>query len=312
MGSEWRILSSVIYYISTGLEDAKPDARSKTGIHLQKPPRSPIIVSIRALAAILLSHQFNAFNPQTLQLMERQMEFRSEFTTRSGCNGTRRNTVMFGLLMITFGVFWLLRQLEMLDPVFERAVFSWQAVIIAVGMINIVNRSSRTFGALLLVAGSFFMAMRLGFFPQNYSAAFWPVIVILIGVWIIFSSRKLFRTRIRISSSDEDYFEEVAVFGGSEKKMVSDNFRGGEVVAVFGGSEIDLTRCQLAPGTHKIELVAVFGGVKLRVPPDWNIKTEMVNVLGGFSDKRGLTQVDTNKLVIIEGVAIFGGGELTN
>jgi len=244
--------------------------------------------------------------------MERQMEIKTEFTTRSGCNGTRRNTIMFGLLLITFGVFWLLRQLGILDPVLDKAVFSWQAVVIAVGLINIVNGGARMFGFLLILAGSFFMAMRMGLFPLNYSAAFWPVIVILAGIWILFSSRRLFSRRIRVSSSDENFFEEVSVFGGSERKMVSDNFRGGEVVAVFGGSVIDLSRCHLAPGTHKIELVAVFGGVKLIVPPDWNIKTEMVNVLGGFSDKRSMTQVDKDKLVIIEGVAIFGGGELMN
>lgn len=244
--------------------------------------------------------------------MEKQVEFKTRFEHRSGCNSTRRKTIMFGLLLIAFGIFWMMQRLNVLDPTVERAVFSWQAVVIAIGLINVVNGSARWFGLLMILVGSFFMSMRLDFLPENYTAAFWPTLIILFGLAIIFSSRKLFRKRIRVSTGSDDYFEEIMVFAGSERKIVSRNFRGGEAVSVFGGSQIDLTNCELAPGTHKIEVVSVFGGVKLIVPPDWNVKTEMVNVLGGFADKRALDRVNPDKLIVIEGVAIFGGGELTN
>lgn len=244
--------------------------------------------------------------------MEKHVHFKTEFETGVKSTSTKRKTVMFGLLVITFGVFWLFERLGILDPVVKKAVFSWQALVIGIGLINLMNGHARFFGLLLILVGGFFLSMRLNLLPENYAAAFWPAVIIVAGLGIIFGSRKLCRKRIKISNGTDDFFEEVSVFSGSERKIVSQQFRGGEAVSVFGGTVIDLSRCELSPGTNKIEIVAVFGGVKLIVPPDWNIKTEMVNVLGGFSDKRRIDQVNTDKLLVIEGVAIFGGGELTN
>ena len=82
------------------------------------------------------------------------------------------------------------------------------------------------------------------------------------------------------------------------------------MIAVFGGSKIDLSRCTLAQGEPMIEMVAVFGGTNLTVPPDWNIKVEVFNIFGGYGDKRVRGQVDFNKTLLVKGVAIFGGGEI--
>jgi predicted membrane protein len=71
-----------------------------------------------------------------------------------------------------------------------------------------------------------------------------------------------------------------------------------------------MTKVELAPGNVEIEIVAIFGGSTLVVPNDWNIKLEVFNIFGGYSDKRIRGQVDFNKTVIVKGVAIFGGGEI--
>jgi len=54
----------------------------------------------------------------------------------------------------------------------------------------------------------------------------------------------------------------------------------------------------------------VFGGASLIIPPDWNVKSDVLNLFGGFSDKRRTSQVNNNKTLTIKGVVIFGGGEL--
>lgn len=239
------------------------------------------------------------------------MEFKTHFASGKGRSATRRKTIMFGLLLITFGVIWMMKKLNLLDPAVWDIVFSWQALIIAIGLINVVNGHARLFGLLLILIGSFFMTMKLNILPDMYSAALWPSVIILIGLLVVFSSRKLFRKRVRITSESNDYFEEIAVFGGSERKINSSNFKGGEAVSVFGGSVIDLSSCELSEGVNKLEVVSVFGGVKLIVPPHWNIKTEMVNVLGGFTDKRKTNNLNPDRLLVIDGVAIFGGGEIT-
>ncbi len=59
----------------------------------------------------------------------------------------------------------------------------------------------------------------------------------------------------------------------------------------------------------------VFGGSKIIVPQDWDVKVEVSAVFGGFTDKRIKSpeiERDLSRTLIIKGIAIFGGGELTN
>jgi predicted membrane protein len=258
----------------------------------------------------LLHHSENQLKKTKIS-MEKHMHFTDE-KGRSVAPALKRKTIMFGLLVITFGVFWLLKNFDMLDPVVQRSVFSWQALVIAIGLINLVNGHARFFGAILIVLGTFFLATELYDLPVTFSQAFWPSLIILVGLMVVFGSRRIFRKRVHIVTESDDYFEEVSVFGGRERKVVSSSFKGGKSIAIFGGSELDLTRCELAPGRQEIEFVSIFGGAKLIVPKDWNVKTEVVNIMGGFSDKRSMSEVVEDKVLIIKGVAIFGGGELSN
>jgi predicted membrane protein len=226
--------------------------------------------------------------------------------------GLRRKSVVFGLLVIGFGICWLLRNLGLLDPQVEEGVFSWQALVIAIGIINLANGHGRFFGALLVVTGGFFMITKFNGMPSSFQDAFWPSLIILIGLTMLFKSRRIFRRKPGIITANDDYVEEIAVFGGRERRVVSSSFKGGNIISVFGGSVLDLSKCQLAEGPQEIEFVSVFGGSKIMVPRDWNVKTEIVSVLGGFSDKRNLDEVAENKVLKIKGVAIFGGGELLN
>jgi len=70
----------------------------------------------------------------------------------------------------------------------------------------------------------------------------------------------------------------------------------------------------LAEGKNYLEVTMIFGGSKFIVPEDWDIKLEITSVFGGFSDKRQRTIVvpDKSRQLVISGVAIFGGGEITN
>ena len=66
--------------------------------------------------------------------------------------------------------------------------------------------------------------------------------------------------------------------------------------------------------TIVIEVVAIFGGVKIIIPPNWEVKSEVVAIFGGMDDKRAVTPFgDTpKKIIIIKGVALFGGVNIRN
>ncbi len=104
-----------------------------------------------------------------------------------------------------------------------------------------------------------------------------------------------------------DRVESTSVFGGIKKNIVSKNFQGGEIVNFFGGSEINLMQADIK-GIVKLEVVQVFGGTKIIVPSNWTVQSEMVAIFGGIEDKRP-PQLNPfpDKVLVIEGTSIFGG-----
>jgi hypothetical protein len=102
-----------------------------------------------------------------------------------------------------------------------------------------------------------------------------------------------------------------AIFSGVNRKVMSKNFQGGKITAAFGGADIEMTQVDFT-GVVTIQLDIIFGGVKLIVPPHWDIRTEVTNIAAGLEDKRFFREggVDPNKVVILKGTILFGGLEI--
>lgn len=225
--------------------------------------------------------------------------------------GLKTKSLVFGLLVLGLGLAWLGHNFGLISDVVWDHIFSWQMLLIAIGVINVVNDSHRGFGWILIAIGGFFLIGDIYDLPYTFRKAFWPTLLIVIGLVLILGSHRLFRRKHFNVSKGEDFIEEVSLFGGRERQVNSKAFRGGKIVSVFGGSKIDLTQVELAPGEVEIESVSIFGGSTMLVPSDWNVKIEVFNIFGGFGDKRIRSQqVDFNKTVTVKGVAIFGGGEI--
>jgi predicted membrane protein len=101
---------------------------------------------------------------------------------------------------------------------------------------------------------------------------------------------------------------EAAVFGGVDRHIAASDFHGAQCTAIFGGCNIDLRDAQIEGSEAVLETYAIFGGVEIRVPEDWEVVSRNVAIFGGVSDhrRRPLRGPDT-KTLILEGVAIFGG-----
>ncbi len=225
-------------------------------------------------------------------------------------HGLKRKSLVFGLIVLGLGLVWLMRNFGILSESAWDVIFSWQMLLIVIGVVNVSSDSSRGVGWVLIAIGGFFMISEIYDLPHSFRVIFWPSLLILIGLVLIFGSSKILRRPNLTVSKGEDFIEEVSVFSGSERYVDSLAFRGGKIVSVFGGSKIDLTRAQLAPGEIEIENVSIFGGSTLVVPSDWNVKIEVFNIFGGYADKRIRGQVDFSKTITVKGVSIFGGGEI--
>ncbi|PWU01718.1 MAG: hypothetical protein C5B52_06765 [Bacteroidetes bacterium] len=252
----------------------------------------------------------------------------------------RGGQVLLGIFLLTIGGLAIARQMV---PDFPSWVFSWQMLLIAIGVFVGFRHGFRGLGWLVpIVIGSIFLIDE--FVPDLHWKPFsWPVVFIVLGIIIIFGNFRTNRGRwmrdrwndkkyhwenytnqgqtqgvgeTTTSSepvTDDGYINTTSIFGGVHKVIVSKNFKGGKASNVFGGTELNLSQSDFE-GTIELELVQLFGGTKLTVPPNWQVKSEMLAVFGGVEDKRvsQLLKPDPNKILIIKGTTIFGGLEITS
>jgi hypothetical protein len=227
---------------------------------------------------------------------------------KKGCSGIK--PVIFGLLVIATGVILMLKNMDMIDPFYAKMLISWPMLIIAFGFMNLFDKSF-PFGIILILVGGFFLGTKFFDMPVNVVQILWPALIIIVGLVIIAGSRFIFKGGWKRSNViDDSFIEEVNVFSGGEHIVTTPEFKGGKFVCVFGGSSVNLLQTQLSPQGATIEIVAVFGGLTLITPSDWNVKTEVVSAFGGFADKRVINATSPDKKLQIKGVCIFGGGEI--
>ena len=182
-------------------------------------------------------------------------------------------------------------------------IFRWPIVFIIIGTINLFSGNPRP--ALL------FFGLGILFYLNLFNILeirdFWPVVLIIVGLTFIFRKK----TIIRSSENKEDIFDEVAIFGGTDKKFISESLKGGKIATVFGGSNIDLRGSKIEDEAT-IELFCMFGGVEILVPEDWKVNQNATAIFGGVSDERANINADTTTTLNISGFVMFGGVELKN
>lgn len=220
--------------------------------------------------------------------------------------------LLLGIVLVLLGVAVLAEIVDAVPWRMRDIIFSWQMILIILGIVFISGQDSKSTGYILLAIGAFFLIPKFLNVPDYWRGLFWPSVLILAGVLVIFNRGK--RPHIpRGKSSNEDMLDDVTIFGGSDKVLRSKNFQGGKITHIFGGSNYDFREVILAEGTNYLNITMIFGGTKFIVPEHWDVRIEVTSIFGGFSDKRRRTIVvpDANRKLIICGENIFGGGEIS-
>ena len=72
------------------------------------------------------------------------------------------------------------------------------------------------------------------------------------------------------------------------------------------------TAATALPEAAFLNIDVAFGGVKLIVPPHWDVQVNVSQVFAGTEDKRFYPQTHTDpaKVLIIRGSMVFGGLEI--
>ncbi len=231
----------------------------------------------------------------------------------------RSRRVFTGLLFVIIGAILLLRMTGIHLPLQLPAYFfSWQMILIALGVFFMFSENNRNTGIILFVIGAVFLSrdiLDLRFREIIRFAI--PVLLILGGLAILYPRRFSGKKRVRGQTAKEFSYEEireVIILSGSRREISSLDFRGGEIVCILGEADLNFRNASLSPNTNVVSLSCIFSGCKLYVPDDWTIRVDTVSIFAGVSDKRlrppGGRQPDPVKLLVIKGSLLFSGVEI--
>ena len=126
-------------------------------------------------------------------------------------------------------------------------------------------------------------------------------------VWRGFGGRRTVR-----SGDANSTFSALAIMGGVARRSNAQAFRGADLTAVMGGCEIDLRQASMEPGTEAvIDVFALWGGIEIKVPPDWTVMTRAIPIMGGIEDKTH-APATADKRLVIRGLLLMGGAGVKN
>jgi predicted membrane protein len=230
-------------------------------------------------------------------------------------NNTNRasSQVVLGLLVVGMGVLFLLDNLDILS--FRHAIGFWPLAFIVAGCVALFgngSRSSNYMGGVLVAIGVLMIAGRMGFFYVSWGTL-WPLVMIALGGLVLFRSLgpgRVARPGMAEGAGTDNVVDVVAVLGGFERRVTTPDFRGGEITAILGGCELDLREASIVKEAV-INVFAIWGGINIKVPPDWTVVLNGTPLMGGFSEKT-VTPPDASKRLVITGYAIMGGVEVRN
>ena len=252
---------------------------------------------------------------------------------------SKNNDLTAGIIILAIGGVLLLKAMGFWLPGW---FFSWPMILIAIGVVSLIKHNGQSgFGVFMLLFGSFLLAKREFGIPIELEPYIIPMGLIILGIFLILKrSRdrnkfndaffKSYNKNTEASATTKDPFSQnfakpqsisftdngdtinaQALFTGIQKRVLSKNFQGGKISAIFGGTDIDLSQADLADGAI-INVEVAFGGVKLIVPPHWDLQINVTNIFAGIEDKRMYppTPNDGTKVLRIYGSIIFGGLEI--
>jgi len=228
--------------------------------------------------------------------------------------------VVLGVLVIGMGLLFLLDNLGLVDM--HRAFSFWPMLFVIVGTVKLCDTRSQggtLLGAALVGVGILMMLDRLDIIDFSVRTL-WPLILIGLGGFLV---AKALRSRglpgsvadspgagMLDDTGSGETVDITAILGGYERRVTTQDFRGGEITAVMGGCELDMRSASIR-GEAVINVFAFWGGVTIKCPPDWTVILLGTPILGGFEEKT-IVPPDGSKRLVIRGYAIMGGVEIRN
>ncbi|HEV7922926.1 MAG TPA: DUF5668 domain-containing protein [Thermoanaerobaculia bacterium] len=201
-----------------------------------------------------------------------------------------------GIFFTALGVLMTLDNLGVPDA--GRLLRYWPVVLIAIGVL--LWRENRTVAVVATAIGALLLASNARWFRFSLFEL-WPVILIGVGLVIVLRAMGMQPT---LGGGGGSIW---AVLTTRKLSLDPRELDGRYIVACMGGAEIDL-RDGEGEGDVHIEVLAMWGGIELRVPPGWEVTGNVVPIMGGVEMKTGAAK--GGRRVIVSGLVMMAGMEV--
>jgi predicted membrane protein len=229
----------------------------------------------------------------------------------------RFHSLVIGGLIVTFGLTLLATNLGWTDMRSVMRQF-WPFALVVLGLVNLFNDrpGGKFWGLVMIVGGLWIYAAQRDWIHVQFWAVFGPTILILLGAtvaWRAIAGPPRPPAATESNAEGSSYISSFAVMSGTEHKPTQP-FQGANLGAVMGGVKLDLTGAEMQGEIATIEVFAVWGGIEIFAPRDWDVTSKVVTFMGASVDKRRPAAVPApgtpRKSLVVQGFVFMGGIEI--
>lgn len=186
-----------------------------------------------------------------------------------------------GLVIIAFGVVWLLNNLDVTDIRAGTLWRLWPLVIVFLGGSSLVaglrqqprHLNTLVVNLVVVAAGFLLLSGNLGWLRFEVSTVFGiliPLIVILLGL-----------SMLGLHPGRGGSIQCAVMSGLELGTRQAFDLRDSTLVAFMGGITIDLSNARPSASEISLECVAIMGGIEIKVPRGWRVDFDGTAILGG-------------------------------
>lgn len=197
---------------------------------------------------------------------------------------------------------------------FGKILSNWPLGLIIIGIAMLYGPEkpeNRTLPYILIIVGVFFFLGQFHWWHFQWQKLIFPLILLAIGVYILMPQF----SRGRPGAFPENRISIFTVLGGGEYNTRSANLTGGHIVSILGGADVDIRDADIEGDGMEINVLALMGGVEIRVPLHWQVSMRAVPFLGGVSNQTTFLADKLQmpkKTLVIRGLALMGGIDVRN
>lgn len=232
-----------------------------------------------------------------------------------GGKHVKKDGIWFAILMIILGAAFLIQRLGIISVGIWGIV--WPAVIIGLGVSWMIKRFS-IFSLAVAGLGLYFLLFNLGEITFVLTwGVIWPGLLVLLGLTILyealiphknkwcgvnFKGDKHTRSNYNESNGFVNYD---CSFSDENRKVLVEEFFGGNIDLSFGKSELDLTNVKRVSPNAKLDVDVSFGTFDLIVPKTIRLNVKSDKSFGSIQ-MNGEPNADATESLLVEGDVSFG------